>query len=88
VLLKRFPTADVSNRVIAVLCVAHGFHDDIGPLQYALGTDSEVAVYPREMLEASLAIVQAREPAALVAYFESIRALPGKIEPWRTAVKK
>jgi hypothetical protein len=87
-LLDRFPDALVSNRVMLVVVIAHrrgvGFGGDLG---YALGVSSEVAVYPREMLEASIAIAMAGETDALVSYFKSIRALSGRIEPWITAKK-
>jgi hypothetical protein len=87
-LLERFPDALVSNRVVLVAVVAYmrgvGFGGDLG---YALGVFNEVAVYPREMLEASIAIAMAGETDALVSYFKSIRAMPGRIEPWITAKK-
>jgi len=90
-LLERFPDALVSNRVMLVTVAAYRRNAGVleeRDLGHALGVTSEVAIYPREMLEASIAIAMAGETDALVSYFKAIRALPDRITPWVTATKK
>src|SRR5690349_8929910 len=58
-ILERFPDAMVSNRVILAMCAASSPRVNRGALAKTLKCGSEVAVYPRDILEAAAAIAMA-----------------------------
>lgn len=85
-LLRRFPEAHVSTRVLFVSAVAcSGVRTpNTAPLVKLLGlnTGAPTAIYPRPVLDAVEAIATANEWDALHEYFVSIAALPGVERPW------
>ena len=85
-LLRRFPDAHVSNRVLFLATMAHGgvATPDPAPLALLLGVDGgkPAVVYPRAVLDAVEAIATAHEWDALREYFTAVRSMPDVLEPW------
>lgn len=86
VMLARAPTAAVSNRVLMRMTTAHMRTHDYGRVDEILRADAlfggTVVVYPREVLDAVLAITDAREYDAVFDFLRVITQLPDLVEPY------